>query len=177
MNQYNPDLQMFIHSVLVGSPDMNFNVPRSPSFNWVEYTFAKFKVVILSTSFQGVPSHVTGTFIYPFSVDSQKERFNPDTKAIVDELVKGQSAATCVQEFWYGANCLMEAFTLDRLEEHQVMPPDFKLHLENCLKLFSTAADSYERKLRPALILAYRDRRRWHPILQQALSPPGNSRK
>jgi hypothetical protein len=161
IDQHNVMTQNLIHSVLVGAPDAEF-AHTDKRVVVTERVFSNFKIVLLHSMFFFMPAAPTGNFIYISSVDTKKYTFpDDDMKQEFDRLVEGQSPTACIDEFWLGANSLMEKFVLDRLEDTKAPVPlgISRDHLTTCLGRFSQEANRLSSKVRPALVAYYRDPR------------------
>jgi hypothetical protein len=115
IDHHNVLTQNLLHSVLVGSPEAVFT-HNDKRVIVTERVFSNFKIVVLHSMFSLMPAAPTGNFVYISSVDTKKHTFpSEDMKQEFDRLVEGQSPSTCIDEFWLGANSLMEKFVLDHL--------------------------------------------------------------
>jgi hypothetical protein len=158
IDQHNTMTQNLIHSVLVGAPDAVFET-NDKRVVVTERVFSKFKIALLHSMFFLMPAAPTGNFIYLSTIDTKKH-IPPDggMKQEIDRLMEGQSSSTCVEEFWLGANSLMEAFALDRLRDTKYPPPPtVRDHLVACLARFSNEANALSQRVRPFLIAYYRN--------------------
>ena len=157
VDDHDPERFIFIHSILIGSPNNEF--PSFPGMlpRVTQYAFKNFRVIVLSAQII-LRSIRSGAFIYLFTMAHEELR-GEWTRRIVGELMQGRAPDECAIEFRVGASELvLVVLESSRQKMFQEMNSEDRKLLRYSIRRLRREVRMLSKRMRPGLVTLILDR-------------------